>query len=422
MPSAIRKNLNLDLIIANELPELVDGDALKLQQILSILIDNAIKFTTNGHIRISAEPVVFNEQNITIRFSVNDTGIGMSKEKITAAFENLTPSHFVNNGKYGGSGLGISNAKRLVAIQNGTIKAESTIGLGATFTFSIPYLRTEGTEVSEAVLATDTVIDHDLNKQFRILVVEDNVMNQELMNALLSDWGFEFDIVENGEIALKKLQSEIYDLILMDIQMPEMGGYEATEVIREKMNLHIPIIAISAYVMPGEKEKCFSAGMNDYLTKPFNEKDLLNLILKYCNRKPSGNKNIQQSDLAHSISEPELMVSNLIYLRELSGGKQEFVNRMIRIFIDEITNEVQQLDLAIQNRDFKSILHLSHKIKSTILFAGLEKLLLEDLILMEDLATENADIDQIELLFKRVNEICRLSVDELTIWKSKQSF
>ncbi len=277
---AKEKQVELQLKIADNVPQLILGDPTRLTQILINLIGNALKFTNEGSVNVIAEVINADEKKVDIQFSVKDTGIGISEEKISEIFERFTQAKSDTSRIFGGTGLGLSIAKKLVELQSGTIRVESKKNIGSDFSFSIPYKIAKGT-VNDITKKMEPVEKMKVESSMKILVVEDNILNQKLAGFMLKDWGFNFDICSNGKLAVEKLKTDNYHLILMDIQMPEMNGYEATEFIRDHLKLTIPIIAMTAHALPGEREKCVGFGMTDYISKPIKEVDLRNLITKY---------------------------------------------------------------------------------------------------------------------------------------------
>ena len=269
------KNLKLVKDYDNRIPELVVGDSARLQQIILNLVSNAVKFTTKGEILVRISLLKEDEYKITIKFSVTDTGIGIEENKIETIFENFQQATSDTSRLFGGTGLGLAIAKQLVEQQGGTIFVESKVDEGSTFSFNLDFQKTN----SETTM-DDTVLE--LNSEYRnikVLVVEDIALNQLLMKTLLHDFGFEIDMADNGKIAIEKLQTKCYDIILMDLQMPIMNGFETTEYIRNTMFSKIPIIALSADVTTVDLEKCKGVGMTDYITKPVDEKILYSKII-----------------------------------------------------------------------------------------------------------------------------------------------
>jgi CheY-like chemotaxis protein/anti-sigma regulatory factor (Ser/Thr protein kinase) len=279
---AKEKKVDLELKIAKNVPQLILGDPTRLTQILINLIGNALKFTNQGSVCVIVDLISVDKKDVDIKFRVKDTGIGISTEKISEIFERFTQAKSDTSRIYGGTGLGLSIAKKLVKLQSGTINVESTKGQGSEFSFNIPYTIAEQEANSiKAIIEPDQKID--IGSDVKILVVEDNILNQKLAGFMLKDWNVDFDICGNGKLAVEKLKTKNYSLILMDIQMPEMNGYEATEFIRSHLKLSLPIIAMTAHALPGEREKCIGFGMTDYISKPIKETDLKNLINIYIN-------------------------------------------------------------------------------------------------------------------------------------------
>ncbi|MBA3679847.1 MAG: response regulator [Bacteroidetes bacterium] len=277
---AKEKKINLELTISDNVPNLVVGDPTRLTQILLNLIGNALKFTDNGSVTILVEELSRDDKSCYLQFKIKDTGIGIAKDKMPEIFNRFTQEKSDTNRIYGGTGLGLSIVKKLLELQNGTILVESEKDKGSAFTFILPFLNGDRSlfETQNAPQKADEPLN---NNNIKILVVEDNIMNQKLAGFMLNDHGFEHDICNNGKIALEKMKTKTYDLILMDIQMPVMNGYETTEVIRRQLNINIPIIAMTAHALPGEREKCLSHGMTDHISKPIKENELFNLITKH---------------------------------------------------------------------------------------------------------------------------------------------
>jgi len=277
---AKEKNISLRLHHPKDIPEFLMGDPTRLTQILINLVGNALKFTGQGNIDITVEVIKDDTQNAIVQFKVKDTGIGILEEKITEVFERFTQAESDTSRIFGGTGLGLSIVKKLVELQSGTITVESKKEEGSLFIFTIPYKKAP--LVASTLKTSPEKIHHAVaNDKIKILIVEDNLLNQKLAAFMIADFGYAFDICGNGKLAVDKLEKDVYDLVLMDIQMPEMDGYEATGVIRKKLMLNIPIIAMTAHAMPGEKDKCLGFGMTDYISKPIKETDLHNLIIKY---------------------------------------------------------------------------------------------------------------------------------------------
>src|SRR5207248_914118 len=261
-------------------PGTLKGDAVRLTQILLNLISNALKFTHEGGVLVKMEVAERTAEGCRIRFNISDTGIGIDPQKQKKIFERFQQAQPETTRRYGGTGLGLSIVKQLVEIQNGTISVSSEPGKGSVFTVELPY-QIAGEE--ETAVAAPVLVGGPLLQKIKLLVTEDNAMNRKLVEHLLQQWQIDFDVVTNGVEAVEALikNPSGYDLILMDIQMPEMDGYTATEKIRYDLHLRLPIIAMTAHALAGEREKCIGAGMDDYISKPINEQLLYQLIHKF---------------------------------------------------------------------------------------------------------------------------------------------
>ncbi len=276
------KQLRVTEKFDNQIPRILLGDPVRIEQILLNLINNAFKFTSEGgEISIFCNLLKEDDDKATIEFIISDTGIGIPSDKLEAVFEPFVQASSNTTRKYGGTGLGLSIVKRLVELMGGTISLISKVNQGSSFSFTLPLKKTTATEVSietKVLLRTSELreIGH-----LKILLAEDSAMNTLLVQTILQQFDFEVDTAENGKTAIKLLEKNKYDLILMDLHMPEMDGFQAAKYIRNKMKppkSAVPIIALTADVNKLVVIKCTKAGMNDYLSKPFHETELLNKI------------------------------------------------------------------------------------------------------------------------------------------------
>ncbi|MGL1934548.1 MAG: ATP-binding protein [Fibrobacterales bacterium] len=278
----------LDFTVDNAIPKLCLGDPGRVQQILFNLVGNAIKFTQNGAITVKVTHEIETDKTDTIRMSVADTGIGISEAVQNKLFEKFTQADGSTTRKFGGTGLGLSISKQLVEMMGGTIGINSTLGEGAEFWFTLKLKKAEvnskdtSTQANTSLPLSNSTIDFS-NKA--VLLAEDNLINQQLAIGLLAKTGVKLDMVENGKLAVSAIESSRYDLILMDVQMPEMDGIEATQLIRhyerQAQRPKTPIIAMTANAMQGDREKCIEAGMDDYLTKPIQPSALYEALNKW---------------------------------------------------------------------------------------------------------------------------------------------
>lgn len=269
------KNLALIKEYDADIPEVLVGDPVRLHQIILNLVSNAVKFTTTGKITVGVHLLHQDDEKAVILFEVTDTGIGISEDKTGKIFENFQQATSGTSRVYGGTGLGLAIAKQLVEKQHGSISVKSKINVGSTFSFILSFQKAREEVESETGMVE---LDAEL-KNIKVLVAEDVELNQLLIRTILDDFGFECDIVGNGKIAIEKLQTESYNIILMDLQMPVMNGVEATQYIRYKLNSNIPIIALTADVTTVDIKTCKANGMNDYIAKPIDEKLLYSKIV-----------------------------------------------------------------------------------------------------------------------------------------------
>jgi two-component system sensor histidine kinase/response regulator len=277
---AVEKKLELELTIDEAIPELLVGDQIRLSQILNNLIGNAIKFTSKGTIDIKLFAERANSKGVTIKFTIADTGIGIAPENLRIIFDPFMQEPTVKNTDNGGTGLGLAITKRLLELHNSDITVISQPDIGTTFTFAINFKlpKKKEKELANKIPASPMLNLHGMN----ILVVDDNAMNLLIASKFLTKWQARVHEALNGQIAVNMVNNNKYDLIIMDLQMPVMDGFEATEVIK-KAHPQLPIIALTADAMPETYAKALAAGMNDYLTKPFIPSVLFDKVSKYHN-------------------------------------------------------------------------------------------------------------------------------------------
>jgi len=278
---ASEKGLEVDLIIDNAIPEYLTGDQIRLSQVLNNLLSNAIKFTHKGKVSIRLEKEALNGTSVSVKFTVADTGIGIAAENLDMIFDPFTQESQNSDNDYGGTGLGLAITKRLVDLHQSTISVISEPGKGTAFTFtiSLDIAKQEKSKQKQTDTASEIKTTSDLSGM-RLLLVDDNKMNLLIASKFLRKWQIEVDEAISGSLAIEMAESNNYDLIIMDLQMPVMDGFEATKIIK-KTNPQIPVIALTADAMPETHNKAFAAGMCDYLTKPFVPEILFEKVSKY---------------------------------------------------------------------------------------------------------------------------------------------
>ena len=357
------KNLKLVKEYDNKIPDVLVGDPMRLHQIILNLVSNAVKFTTVGKITVSIRLLDEDEEKATVEFAVSDTGIGIPEDKIEKIFENFQQSTSGTSRLYGGTGLGLAIAKQLVEKQGGSIGVKSEIDKGSTFSFRLSFLKTN----AKAELEIGTVeLDTEIT-DIKVLVVEDIALNQLLMKTLLDDFGFECDIAENGKIAIKKMQTKSYDIILMDLQMPEMNGFETTEYIRNKMNSDIPIIALTADVTTVDLDKCRDVGMNDYIAKPVDERLLRSKMVGLL-KKSSIIIGPDEDKIDKKI---KFKCTKMDYLNNLTKSNPILMMEMISIYLNQTPSLVMAMNQGLEDKDWKKLYTTVHKMIPSFSIIGI---------------------------------------------------
>jgi two-component system CheB/CheR fusion protein len=280
-PKCLEKVVEFTKTYDASIPKTLLGDAIRLRQIMLNLTSNAIKFTHQGKVNISIRVIQDDAEKITLEFAVSDTGIGIPENKLSHIFYNFEQASDEISKEFGGTGLGLSIVKQLVELQGGTLFVKSKVGEGSTFGFQMNFSKTTETMPNEPTLILKSGSE---TKKIKVLVAEDIALNQILIKLILADFGFECEIADNGKIVLEKLKESDYDIILMDLQMPEMNGFETTDYIRNTLKLQIPIIALTADVTTIDIEKSKKVGMNDYISKPIDEELLYSKIIAQVNK------------------------------------------------------------------------------------------------------------------------------------------
>ena len=366
----------IQLEFHNKIPNdmVLDGDPFRLSQILNNLLSNALKFTANGKITVYASILDIKENKAFVEFVVEDTGVGINNERIGSIFDPFVQASTDITRKYGGTGLGLSICKNLVEMQGGKISVKSIPNKGAAFSFIIPYKKG-----SADLLAEDSKVDLDFENtaKRKILIAEDVELNQYLAKHILEDWGFEADIANNGKEAIEKVKLFDYDLILMDIQMPEMDGIAATQAIRKlsnKTKAAIPIIALTANALKGDDQKYLDAGMNDYITKPYSEERLYKVIKKFLMTTEDPANNLRKQEIKEADSLNQTKFYDLSMVNAIGRNNPEFVQKMVKLFLENIAIDLNKLKEAAAQEDKKSISFFAHKMKSTIESMGITEL------------------------------------------------
>ncbi|MFT3936971.1 MAG: ATP-binding protein [Chitinophagaceae bacterium] len=404
------------LVHKNQLPQdmHVIGDPLRLVQILNNFLSNAVKFTEHGQITLDTRLKFDKEDWMAIEFTVEDTGIGIPDDKLKSIFTPFVQASSNTTRKYGGTGLGLSICKNLIEMQGGELWVESKMNEGSVFRFIIPYKKNDA-PVTESIQSPST--NYSLLGKRRVLVAEDVELNQFLAKHIMQGWGFDVTIAENGQKAVQALEEADYDLVLMDIQMPEMDGITATQHIRKMPNsgkATIPIIALTANALKGDSDTYINAGMNDYLSKPFTEASLFAIIKQNLegkmstpieNGQPSGQPAPQQSNNGAP-------VYDLTMVRSVSGGDESFIKKMVQLFIETVPPGLADLKDAHSKQDWVRMGKLAHKLKSTIDSMGIASLR-DDIRTIEAAGKNPENTEQLEPLITKVNDVITTCIAQL---------
>ena len=401
------KNLTLIKEYDENIPPVLVGDPVRLHQIILNLVSNAVKFTSKGKITVSCRIIAEDAAKVTIQFAVKDTGIGIAKNKINNVFENFQQATSGTSRIYGGTGLGLAIVKQLVETQGGHIHVKSKLGKGSVFSFSLSFMKTKmNVEPENEILELDSEI-----KNIKVLVVEDIALNQLLMKTLLDDFGFEREIAENGKIAIDKLQEKPFDIILMDLQMPEMNGFEATEFIRTKMNSSIPIIALTADVTKVDVARCQEVGMNDYIAKPVNEKLLYSKIVGLVKK-----KNIEKERKnTEKLIRIKRKYIDLEYLNHRTKSDPALMMEMITLYLEQTPSLVEIMKKSLQDKDWASLQAASHKIIPSFAIMGMSPDFENMAKKIKDFASTQQEADEIPNMVLQIENVCKHACKELEL-------
>lgn len=397
------KALVLKATIADDVPDNLLGDATRLTQVLVNLVGNAVKFTDNGKIEINVSQITSNENKTSLLFKITDTGIGIEKEKLKTIFERFIQAQDTTTRKFGGTGLGLSIVRDIVEIQKGSIRVESEFSVGTTVIFNIPYKISN--HPVHAAYDVNVITVKPFKTKPDVLLVEDNIINQGLVMHLFNEWNIACTVANNGKEAINILYEKHFDLILLDIQMPEMDGYDTATMIRKEMHIDTPIIAMTAHAMAGEREKCLGYGMNDHITKPIREIELYQVIGKFVKEKNTIGSQVK-TDLTYT-------TIDLGYMKEISNGNKEYEQIVTSQFIEMVPVEIDLLTKAFESNNEKELKQLAHNLKTTISIMGLNGLVNNHLDAIENSVSGSK---QTEYHIAAVASACKKALEEAKLF------
>ena len=400
-PKVLEKKLTLRLVYDENIPKYMIGDPVRLLQIIMNLISNSIKFTFKGGIKISVRLLTDIRKKATIEFTVSDTGIGIPEDKIEHIFENFQQATNETSRLYGGTGLGLAIAKHLVESQGGTISVTSKVDAGSTFSFILPFKITNTVTDSEKGVLKIL----DFFKNTKVLIVEDVPINQMLMKTLMDDYGFVYDVVSNGRQAIDILKDKSYDIILMDLHMPDMNGFEATSYIRSTLKSAIPIIALTADVTTVDLKKCRAAGMDDYISKPLDENLLYAKITNLLKDLPPKTRSSTKKHIQKFI--------DLTYLRNRTKTNTALMSEMIELFLEQTPSLINRIETSLLEKDWDSLYTAIHKVIPSFAIMGINSKYEDIAKKIQEYAKKRQHADELEKLFLKLESVCLRACKEL---------
>ena len=406
---AKEKKLRLEYKIQPSLNRVLLGDPVRLNQILINLISNAVKVTHSGHISILCSAEEKKKTGCVVKIQVIDTGVGVPSDKVDTIFESFSQADASVTRKYGGSGLGLTIVKQLVGLQQGTIEVKSEEHKGSNFIVRIPYAfgKSEHLEKADIPKAMGAIASRELDGT-RVLLVEDNDINRLYAKSILQQWHCRVDVAENGLVAIEKVKYNSYDVVLMDVQMPVMDGYEATRAIRllDARTRQVPIVALTANATKADIERCLASGMNDYLPKPFTPDDLYRKIFKDLKHKA------QKNGVAKKVIPVTKTSFDLGYLRSVSDNNQEFLQEMVQTFVQTIPPVLKEMGDSLAEGNWSRLSRLAHQIKPSFSLMGIDALR-KTVSYIEENAGQKTNLPALSRTTEEFIESCRAVIADL---------
>jgi signal transduction histidine kinase/CheY-like chemotaxis protein/HPt (histidine-containing phosphotransfer) domain-containing protein len=389
------KELNFEIDFEPSISKALVGDPSRIRQILINITGNAIKFTEKGFVRISCKPISTNSESQTVEIKITDSGIGMSEKYLERIFNKFQQEDASSSRRHQGSGLGMTITKELVDLMEGTITITSEKGKGTevTLVLNLPIGNPENIEI------LDTNINTSILEGKSILIVEDNEMNRYVAINTLEPYNVKITEAQNGERAVEIVKNQSFDIILMDLQMPIMGGEQATEIIRKDLNITTPIIALTANAFIKELEKCIAVGMNNYIIKPFEEIHFLKIIIKELTKLNPQDAIVQLYDLNR--------------LKEMANGNENFVPDMLKLFLNLVPKSMDLINDSYENNELETVRRTAHKIKPSINNLGILSIK-DDILLLEKWDETNQSKEELETTIKKVNSVIHQVVDSIS--------
>ena len=406
---ADEKGIKFKVTVDQHADIVVKGDEFRLNQILTNLVSNAIKFTEKGEIELKCMKREENGSEIFYKFEVRDTGVGIPKEKVRIIFEQFRQADSAVTKKYGGTGLGLTISKRLVEMQKGNIDVESQVGKGTVFTVTLPFMKGD----EDAYQKESNKPEAISFKGYRVLVVDDDSVNRLLGQTILKDFGFEVDMAAGGNEAIRKIEKHHYDVVLLDIHMPGVSGIDVAWFLREsKKNRKTKIMAVTAAFLKEDIDKYKVAGIDDYLIKPFREVKLYRKLCKLLGfeapeyektgDEPAGSQPINQQDQLYDLTE----------LKSMAKNDPVFINEMLETFAKNLEEGIEELNKSAANKNWKKVGDIAHKLRPSLIHLKVHELVpvIEKL---EYITLHEPDLSMVPETIKSVNLLAYPLIDSL---------
>jgi len=419
LPGAQKKGISLNVRVEEDTPDLLLGDQGRLRQVLVNLIGNALKFTQTGAVDVLAGPEPAGlcpdgarDDRSRLLFQVRDTGIGIPPEKIGIIFGSFTQADSSTTKRFGGTGLGLAISRKLTGMMGGRIWVESILDKGSTFYFTAAFDRPKD---GEALISQVQDALPPLQRSLRILLAEDDRMNQIFAEAVLTSAGHEVAIAHNGRQAIKILESGPYDLILMDISMPEMDGDEAARIIRRSnsgaFNPQIPIVAMTAHALKGDRERFLAAGMNAYISKPVDMDELFLVIAQAMANAAEGHEQAKPDEDGPGEAAPALPVLDRQWLEKNFGSKPHILSTLMEVYRGELPKRLIEIRQALEGAAFTDLIRAAHTLKGSSGVIGASEV--RDRALKLELAGREGDMEKAREAYRVLEAAAQLVVDAL---------
>lgn len=416
MLKAEEKQIELRTSVDAQIPKRLTGDPTRLNQILINLAGNAVKFTERGYVEVKVSLRKREGDKLWLQFDVTDTGIGIAPEYVNTIFDSFTQAGADTTRKFGGTGLGLTISRQLATLMGGEISVQSELQKGTTFTTAIPFREAE-LQDNVTQQSTLSMVAKDRLNRLKVLLVEDNEFNRMVAEDTLKEMlpGIRLDMAVNGQEAVDRMECELYDVVLMDIQMPVMDGVTATRIIRNKLPAparHVKIIAMTANVLQEDVQAYFDAGMNAYVSKPFNTDELLlKMDSVMGNNMPvSNSKEEQKAEFVFPVL-PE-QVTDMNFLKQFTGGNPDKMKKYIGMFLDNAPKLLDSIDNGLAAKDYKAIKIAAHSLKPQLSYMGVKEDV-SNIFLIEQSSGESAHYETLPQLIATLKRLCMKAFEEL---------